>query len=165
MNRSTYEFIKDNCLWSYDGLLRYEAAAFAGQKPSIKFPVDSIEVKAAWIKLTDENDRDRYYVAQHEGKYYGLTSFHILTKDVPKWFWATFHHKDAPDNEFELDDTYGPPPQVAGTVWENYVLGGTQVDFVDEIGKAVILSDYHIEFGFQRSSCITCHSQASSKPP
>ena len=162
MNRSTYEFIKDNCLWSREGLLRYEEAALAGTKPPINFPADSIEVKAVWLELTNESDHDRYYVAQHNGRIHGLTSFHILTKDIPKWFWATFHHKDAPENEFELEDTYGPPPLIEGTVWENYVLGGTQVDFVDEIGKPVILSDHYIEFGFTKSSCITCHSQASS---
>ena len=166
MNRSTYEFIKDNCLWSAQGLQRYRDAMLDGIKPPIRFPVDSIEVKVAWLKFTDSQIRDgmhnRYYTAEHEAHIYGLTSFHILTKDLPKWFWATFHHREAPENQFELPDNYGPPAQVAGTVWENYVLGGTQTDFVDEIGRKIILSDYYIEHDFLRSSCISCHSQASS---
>ena len=123
MNRATYEFIKDNCLWSREGLLRYEQAVLAGTKPPIEFPTDSIEVKAVWIKLQNEHDHQRYYVAEHEGEFYGLTSFHILTRDVPKWFWATFHHIDAPENKFELEDTYGPPPLVTGTVWEKLCAG------------------------------------------
>ena len=168
MNRSTFEFIKDNCLWSSDGLQRYNQAFLEGKKPLIKFPRDSIEVKAVWLEFSqealDKNEHKTYYTAEHDDKIFGLTSFHILTKDVPNWFWATFHHKEAPENEFELKDTYGPPSQIKGTVWENYVLGGTQTDFVDEIGRPSILSDHYIEFGFQRSSCITCHSQASGSP-
>lgn len=168
MNRSTYEFIKENCLWSKDGLQRYAAAALEGKKPQINLPVESVEVKAVWLEFTqkaiDEGAYKRYYTSEHDGKLYGLTSFHILTKDVPKWFWATFHHKDAPENEYELPDDYGPPAIVVGTVWENYVLGGTQIDFVDNVGRPNILSDHYIEFGFQRSSCITCHSQASGSP-
>ena len=166
MNRSSYEFIKDNCLWSREGLLRYADAVIDGRKPDIDFPVESIEVKAAWLEFSEgahnRGDPARYYTAEHQGKLYGLTSIHILTKDVPKWFWATFHHKDAPENQYELPDNYGPPKIVRGTVWENYVLGGTQTDFVDAVGRPIILSDHYIEFGFQRSSCITCHSQASS---
>jgi hypothetical protein len=134
----------------------------------LDFPVDSIEVKAVWLEFSkkslEEGKHLTYYFAEHNGKTYGLTSFHILTKDVPKWFWATFHHKDAPENEFELPDNHGLPAIAEGTVWENYVLGGTQIDFVDEIGRPNILSDHYIEFGFQESSCITCHSQASGSP-
>ena len=169
MNRATYEFIKDNCLWSREGLLRYAEAVISGKKPPVDFPIDSIEVKTAWLEFSEAaittGDPARYYTAEHDGKLYGLTSIHILTKDIPKWFWATFHHKDAPENQFELPDDYGPPQIVQGTVWENYVLGGTQTDFVDTVGKPIILSDHYIEFGFQRSSCITCHSQASSNLP
>ncbi len=169
MNRSTYEFIKDNCLWSRDGLDRYAAAVIAGKKPHIDLPTDSIEVKAVWLEFGADSlprgDPDRYYTAEHDGKLYGLTSFHILTKDVPKWFWATFHHKDAPENQYEREDDYGPPPAVKGTVWENYILGGTQIDFVNAVGHPITLSDHYIEFDFQNSSCITCHSQASNSPP
>lgn len=168
MNRSTYEFIKANCLWSSNGLQRYAMAALEGKKPQLDLPIDSIEVKAVWLEFSEEslaNGVDkRYYTAEHEGKKYGLTSFHVLTKDVPKWFWATFHHIDAPENEFELPDDHGQPALLKGTVWENYVLGGTQIDFVDGVGRPNILSDHYIEFGFQRSSCITCHSQASGSP-
>jgi hypothetical protein len=143
-------------------------AVLDGKKPTLVLPFDSIEVKAVWLEFTPADlaaKRDKkYYVAQENGKTYGLTSFHILTKDIPNWFWATFHHVDAPKNEFETPDTYGRPKELAGTVWENYVLGGTQVDFISSIGEPTILSDHYIEFGFQRSSCITCHAQANASP-
>ena len=166
MNQSTYEFILKNCLYSLDGVKRYAIAFVDGKKPSIIFPEDSIEVKAVWLEFTDEDiqagKQKRYYVAEEDGKLYGLTSFHLLTKDIPNWFWATFHHKDAPENKFEKFDNYGRPKQLNGTVWENYVLGGTQIDFINSIGKKDVLSDHYIEFGFQESSCITCHANANA---
>lgn len=165
MNRSTYEFIKQNCLWSRDGQQRYAEAISEGKKPPISFPSDSMEVKAAWLDFEKEGIPEAkwssYYTAEYDDKKYGLTSFHIITKDIPNWFWATFHHIDAPENEFETEDKFGRPKDLDGTVWENYVLGGTQIDFVTPTGKPTILSDHYVEFGFQRSSCITCHATAT----
>jgi hypothetical protein len=158
MNKSTYEFIKQNCLWSSDGLKRYAKAFIDGKKPALSFPADSTEVKAVWLEFTPQAIKEgkpaRSYTAREGDKQYGLTTLHVLTKDVPNWFWATFHHKDAPANAFELFDSYGQPAEVKGTVWENYVLGGTQTDFVNSTGKASILS----------SSCITCHATAHGSP-
>jgi hypothetical protein len=168
MNRTTFDFIRQNCLFSKDGLKRYAAAVAGNMKPEISFPVDSIEVKAVWLEFDAQAISDgkhkRYYNIEQGGKTYGLTSFHMLTKDVPNWFWATFHHIDAPDNAFELPDLYGRPRELNGTVWENYELGGTQTDFISAIGKPTILSDHYIEFGFQKSSCIGCHAMAHGSP-
>jgi len=168
MNRATYTFIKENCLYSFDGLSRYAKAVVDGKKLPIVFPPDAMEVKAVWLEFTPkdvmENRHRRYYVAELDGKTYGLASFHILTKDVPNWFWATFHHKDAPRNEFEHTDTYGRPKDTDGTIWENYVLGGVQIDFVNSTGESDILSDARIEFGFEKTSCITCHANAKGHP-
>ncbi|UNP29184.1 hypothetical protein [Lysobacter gummosus] len=166
MNRSTYEFIRENCLFSTEGLDRYAEAVRSGKKPQLSLPSDSIEGKAVWIVLTDaqlsSGVGNTYYTIKHDGKTYGLNSFHILTKDIPNWFWATFHHKSTPKNEFETPDTFGQPRDVTGTVWENYVLGGTQIDFVSPTGDPTVLSDHFIEFDFQRSSCITCHAMATT---
>jgi hypothetical protein len=168
MNKATYEFIKANCLYSSDGLKRYAKAYLEGQKPELRFPVESIEVKAVWLEFSEDavksGTHKKYYNIVSGGKTYGLTSFHVLTKDVPNWFWATFHHVNAPKNQFEKIDTYGRPNELDGTVWANYVLGGTQTDFTNSIGSASILSDHYIEFGFQRSSCITCHAMAHGTP-
>jgi len=168
MNKATYDFVRDNCLFSREGGQRYANAVVAGKKKPISFPVDSIEAKAAWLDFDKENipasKRRTYYTAQYKGKSYGLVALHIITKDIPNWFWASFHHKDSPDNPFETGDSAGPPAAVKGTVWENYELGGTQIDFVTPTGAAVILSDHYVEFNFQRSSCITCHATATISP-
>jgi hypothetical protein len=165
LNKATYNFVRDQCLFSKEGQQRYAQAVIAGKKPRISFPVDSIEAKAAWLDFQKENipaDKwSTYYTAQLDGKTYGLTALHILTKDLPNWFWATFHHKDEPPNEFEGGDTHGLPPVLKGTVWENYRLGGTQIDFVTADGNATRLSDHYVEFNFQRSSCMTCHATAT----
>ena len=53
-----------------------------------------------------------------------------------------------------------------GTVWENYRLRGTQVDFVDSTGKPTLLANSHIESDFQTTaSCISCHARATIGPP
>lgn len=165
MNRSTFEFIKRECLWSKEGQERYAAAVLTEKKPPISFPVDSIEVKAAWLDFAKEGistgDQRKYYTAEYQGKKYGLTTLHIITKDLPNWFWATFHHIDAPSNPFEVEDSYGRPKSLDDTIWKNYALGGTQIDFVKPTGAPTILSDHYVEFGFQRSSCISCHATAS----
>jgi len=169
MNRALYEAIKANKLYSKEGQQRYAAEAVKGSKPLLSFPVDSMEVKAAWRSLTQDEikqGKDKtYYVAEWEGQKYGLITLHIITKDVPNWFWATFHHKDNPSNEFEKEDLFPKPKAVIGTVWENYVLGGTQTDFMTAQGDPIILSDFYVENGFLRSSCISCHSLASAAPP
>jgi hypothetical protein len=173
MNRSAFDFIRDRCLFSKDGLQRYAKAVLDQKMPEIQFPIDSIEVKAVWLKFAkagsdkeiDEKNKARYYVAKDpSGAEYGLSSFHVLTKDTPNWFWATFHHMDNPKTPFEVPDTAGRPKDLESTVWKNYVLGGTQTDFVTAIGEKIALADYFIEYKFPPSSCMTCHSQASGSP-
>jgi hypothetical protein len=165
INRTTYEFIRRNCLYNTQAVQRYAAAIEEGKRPRIELPVDSMEVKAAWLDFERElipvEKQRTFYTAEYQGKKYGLNSLHILTKDTPNWFWATFHHQDTPTNPFETLDTFGRPRLLDGTVWVNYKLGGTQVDFTTPTGSATILSDHYVEFGFQRSSCITCHATAT----
>lgn len=168
MNRATYKFVVDNDLFSIEGQQQYTRDFIAGNKPLLSFPVDSMEVKAAWVELTPEDiaaGKDKeHYIAEYEGKVYGLSSLHIITKDIPNWFWCTFHHEDVPDTGAETPDTYGMPKVLEGTVWEHYELGGTQTDFVDSIGQPTLLSDPYIEKGFEKSSCISCHARASMGP-
>ena len=168
MNKATYDFIRNECLFSVQGQQRYAQAVNDGKKPPIKFPVESIEVKAAWLDFQREGIPEEkwatYYTAEYDNKKYGLVSLHIITKDIPNWFWASFHHVDAPNNPFGGTDTFGQPKVLAGTVWEHYKLGGTQTDFTHPTGGPTFLSDHYIEFGFQRSSCITCHATANISP-
>jgi len=167
INKTAYNFIRNECLFSKDGLKRYANAVASGKKPEIKFPVEAIEVKAAWIDLSKhkipKSTWKTYYIATDEKTQikYGLTTLHIITKDIPNWFWASFHHKDVPHNQYETIDDYGAPSEVKDTVWSNYVLGGTQTDFITPTGEPTKLSDFYVESGFQNSSCITCHATAA----
>lgn len=168
MNKATYDFIRSECLYSRDGLQRYAKAVAEQKKPQIQFPVDSIEVKAAWLDLELQNIQkekwDSYYIAEYKGRKYGLSALHVITKEIPNWFWATFHHKDVPENKFESKDGFPPPKNLEGTVWSNYRLGGTQVDFVTSAGIPTKLSDHYVEYNFTNSSCITCHATAAISP-
>src|SRR5262249_38025274 len=76
----------------------------------------------------------------------------------------SFHHKDQIQKEnvtMTSPDNHGLPKLAVGTIWENYVLGGTQVDFTLPVGTPNILGDHNIEFTFVRSSCITFQATAA----
>ena len=172
MNKATYEFVRSQKLYSVEGQAAFASDFVAGKKPALSFPVESMEVKAAWRELTPQEvasgvDR-RYYVVSVKDRKFGLVALHVITKDIPNWFWSTFHHVDAlpPDLEpgSETPDTYGRPAILQGTVWENYKLGGTQTDFYTSTGSKTLLSDAYIEKDFVKSSCITCHAQARRDP-
>jgi hypothetical protein len=175
LNRATYEFVRQQCLFSIEGQQRYAKAVVDGKKPPIQFPADAIEVKAAWLDFADPQGdgsvppvslekQGTYYTAQFQGKKFGLTALHILTKDLTSWFWATFRHQDTPTDDAENSDTFGRPADVRGTVWDNYRLGGTQTDFTTPTGEPTLLSDHYVEFNFLKTSCITCHSTAAISP-
>jgi hypothetical protein len=121
-NRSTFDFIKDNKLFSRAGLKAYN-------KP-IVFPPDSIEVKANWVPVSQladflgksgaPADPKLYHLntVTENGQpvQYALLSFHIISKMVPNWSWATFEHLNNPGrcDVLGCDDTFGAnPPAVA----------------------------------------------------
>jgi hypothetical protein len=58
----------------------------------------------------------------------------------------------------------GVRKETMGSVWQNYILRGTQIDFVTGFGAPTILSSPVIESGFQNSSCMTCHARAAVGP-
>jgi hypothetical protein len=126
---------------------------------------------------------------------WGMSGMHITSKVLPNWFWSTFEHMDNPYrlprfdnannavNEPWLMDSVDAfacsvPPfncnrapetvngaSLKGTMWENYRLRGTQIDFVDSYGNPTRLANSEIETGFQLgASCITCHSIAVLGP-
>jgi hypothetical protein len=187
MNRPTFEFVVNNELYNVEGQEAF-LAVFGGFGKKIDFPVDSMEIKGSWKVLgadgkVPEPTLKRYHTAKSGGFVYGLVGLHIITKDIPNWFWATFEHIDNPRPEIgdvdrsgypARDPTVKPedpdfsirraplPPVLKGTKWENYRLRGTQVDFVDSRGNPTILGNTTIEGGFQASSsCISCHANAT----
>ena len=180
MNQASFDFIVNNDLYYVEG-----QEAFFNQGKKVDFPIEAREIKAQWRRLDDPAMYGKYHTATvtNNGatETWGLTALHITTKDLPNWFWATFEHKDnegiegvvASHDSFGLDTNGDISNQLQqlfqdnklGMKWQNYRLRGTQVDFVDSIGRPTILANSQIERGFQAtSSCITCHARASIGP-
>jgi hypothetical protein len=160
----------------------------------IKMDLAAKEVKAEWLPLTNESWKKRYIWREGlpgpDGKRqaYGLVALHITTKDLGDWFWADFGHVDceeaknacnanqyakAPGNEPVDTTTRGPKAshgangirrETVGTLWENYILRGTQTGFIRPDGQPTKLSNPVLEDTFQDSSCITCHAYATVGP-
>jgi len=127
-NRSTFDFIKNNKLFSRDGLRGYG-------KP-IVLPSDSIEVKANWVPVSQLGqflsgsgspaDPALYHLntTTENGQQvqYALVSFHIISKMVPNWTWATFEHMNNPGrcDVLGCNDTFGAsPPSTAPHLPDN----------------------------------------------
>src|SRR3569833_1964515 len=178
MNQAGYEYIRARALYNTQGQLR---AASSGDP--VSFPAATKEVKAKW-RVISEAERNRYFtmtvkLSDGSQRLYGLTALHLVTKDLPTWFWATFEHVDnpklagnegwqAPSRDTFACGTAQPACNRApggigleGTVWENYRLRGTLTSFVDPAGRPNVLANSELEAGMQpTSSCITCHSRA-----
>lgn len=179
MNRPGFEFIVREGLYSIDGQEKFRATG-----RTVEFPIDTIAVKAAWRQLTQDEikagAKSRFYTfSDPDGTTYGLTGFHISSKAIPNWFWATFEQVDNPPPEIPDSDRYTKlrspnaaspsearlrevPDDLKNTVWQYYVLRGTQVDFTDSMGSPVILGNTQLEGGMQTTaSCMGCHARAT----
>ncbi len=179
MNRYTFDYIRARELYNVGGQLR----AY-GRSTRVSFPYGAKEVKATWRPI-DPSQGARYHttwVAFADGsrRLYGLTGLHVVSKDLPHWFWATFEHVDNPSlkgNEgwkltsrdrfscpTKATDCDGAPTTIGlgGTVWQYYRLRGSQTRFVDDQSQPTRLANSELESGFQRSaSCMTCHSRSA----
>ena len=179
MNRMAFDYIRARELYNIDGQLK-----FLAQHRAVSFPATTTEVKAQWRPI-DAADKHRYHtleVVQGDGtkQLYGLTALHLVTKDLPNWFWATFEHVDNPvradadgwllpsSDRFgcvgERPDCNRAPVGIGleGGVWQYYRLRGTLIRYVDASGQPLRLANSELEAGLQAtSSCITCHARAS----
>lgn len=104
-NRPAHDYIVKNNLYKYSGL-----QAFYGKTgdAAINFPVDSIEVKTNWVKVSDiaacttytgsAADVGKYFYVANEqnGTPYALVAMHVISKAVPNWTWATFESQYNP---------------------------------------------------------------------
>ena len=185
LNRATFDYIRDNSLYSIEGQQWF----FYNRQP-IAFPPGSIQVQAVWRAIGEE-DKARYQWeefrdAKTKKRYtYGLTALHIASKVLPHWFWATFEHVDNPYRPGVFDEGWLNPSRdslacpaselacnraptglgLEGTRWENYRLRGTQIDYGDADGNPVILANSELETGFQQSaSCMSCHVRSTIGP-
>jgi hypothetical protein len=179
MNKSTYEFIRAKKLFNVEG----QIAQFNAGEVNLNFPPNAKEIKAEW-RTIDPSEKPRYHwteVVRTDGsrEVWGLSALHIITKDLPNWFWATFEHIDTkppnpvgPGWQFpSVDRVACPlPPHgceqaptgigLQGTKWEHYRLRGTQIDFITSSGFPTQLSNSQLE-AVQNSSCMTCHAMAT----
>lgn len=172
MNRATYDYIRDNNLYSIEGL---EEKFREGKE--LVLPQPAKEIKARWVRIT-EKDKARYHwrtTKDSKGnvQIWGLSALHIITRDLPNWFWCDFEHVDFERHaeQYSQDTTtrgLNPPSgdkgirkETKGTRWETMRLRGVQTSFVDAEGNPTILANTQIEHGFQqKSSCMTCHARA-----
>jgi hypothetical protein len=193
VNRSLYDTIRDQSLWSQEGILQaVSTASSTSPRPEtfVTFKPAAKAVKAKWIFLcfkdepSCEEKRRRYHwrsITYGDGKtkIWALAALHIMTRDLEKWFWADFIHKDCLDSNNKnckdwIVGTEVPPAEpdprleTKGTKWENYRLMGTETDFTTPIGHAQRLANPTIESKTD-ASCITCHAYAATatlaKPP
>lgn len=117
-NKATFDFIVQNNLYKVSGL----KAAFG---KNLQFPIDSIEVKANWMPVSDipnfTNNKvtlaqvpQLYHVNSAGGVQYALVAMHVISKLVPNWTWATFEHRFNPARCDILGcrDTFGAQPAV-----------------------------------------------------
>lgn len=194
MNKSTFDTIRTLDLYSVEGLeKKYREAVASKNREIFKFEPASKEVKAKWLKIT-EADKPRYHWrtlprrnadGTTTSETWGLVGLHILTKDLPNWFWSDFEHVDwetkqpdgSPDPRKSVDSTTRDDPihgtkatagkdgvrnETIGSVWQNYRLRGTQIDFVDKKGTPIEVANTLIEpLADGPSSCMTCHAKAS----
>lgn len=198
-NEASFDYIVDNGLYYTEGLAdafaQAEAAvdevvanengntARAMQAVSgvVKFPAKAIEVKADWVPLDDipiEQRGDYYqsWAIPDDGstlvpRRYGLVALHIMTKDLPQWFWATWMNKNVLGrcdyygcrDDFGMEPSFTPPNDEANypydsgevtrevkallkmydldRVFQNYRLVGTQTSFTDVTGNPTLLSN------------------------
>jgi len=179
INRAAFDYIVDNQLWHQEGVLA------KATNSGVDFPAASLIVKSNWIQIQPDQ-QGRYYTVpyQQDGQeiLLGLNAFHLVSKDLPNWFWSTFEHVDNPgrcdfigcQDDFGFAPAYIPPHRnlnqgypagdqtralaelfkKAGlpAVWKNYRLKGTQIDFIDSTGQATLLGNSILEPGFGNAS-------------
>lgn len=186
LNRSTYDTIRDQGLYSVEGLEeQFQIAQQTGNRDVIQFDLDSKEIKAKWVRI-EETDKPRYHwrtntITHPDGttttELWGLSGLHIITRDLPNWFWTDFEHVDQEPQAIaegrpSVDPTTRGPNaphgtngvrnEMVGTKWEHYRLRGAQINFVDKFGKPTQLANTLIEpIESGPSSCITCHAKAT----
>jgi hypothetical protein len=130
VNQPQYEFIRGNPKDPRTALYLRQNLPGDGASP-LRFPPDSIEVKAAWrqFRLPEEEGLlPRYYHREAllvdrqtgacEKKVMGLVGLHIVhkTPSRPQWVWSTFEHVDnvavgpgaAPNARPTFNDPCGP---------------------------------------------------------
>jgi hypothetical protein len=118
-NKTTFDYIITNGLWYQQGVAAYFARAAAAVEDNVKFattsisfPRDSIEVKANWVVIKETDKFRFHWNYDSSGQLLGLVAMHIISKDLPNWFWCTFEHVDNPGrgDYVGIHDSFGAEP-------------------------------------------------------
>lgn len=163
MNRAAFDYVVNNDLYFVEGQMDMHR-----RRELIEFPEGACHVTVLWQPIAAEEvskfRSERVEGPQGDPQHWGIAAMHIAAKQSGRWLWTTWEHRDNPDLSLDLNrDASQISTEEAGTEWENYVLVGTQQDFVDEDGRPTLLANSELEIGFagESSSCITCHARAS----
>jgi hypothetical protein len=176
MNRPAFDYVLERELYNVEGQIA------AVQRDPIKFPMESMEVKASWMVVNPALDASRYHTAKalivEAGQAprevtVALTGLHLTSRALPQWTWATFEHVDNAVATRAGERVLRECPDVkkanaemqkalVGSKWANYELVGIQTQFTDATGRPTRLANSQIETSMQStSSCISCHARAS----
>ena len=131
-NRASFDYIVENNLWYLEGLIDAYDNNFV-----VKFPVEAIEFKTNWITITPDQ-MDQYHSAvDSDGDLFGLVAFHIMSKQIPNWTWATFEHVDNPGrcDFIGCHDEFGQTPAIV----EPYALEGGKVYPAETLSPELLL--------------------------
>jgi hypothetical protein len=188
MNEDMFSYILSNGIYNING---QQAMAQANRPTDFPWNAFELKTSWIWIGSDSRYQqlKDKFYIvnayyalADGSGKPNGLyqvgraalTGMHITSKPVPQWFWVTFQNvNDAQYTQItnklpiapavtQANQKYRNVLKGMGSIFANYQLMGTQWQFVDSAGKALLLANSQIESAFQlASSCTTCHATAS----
>jgi len=179
-NRHDFESIVKNRLWYVQGLKQVAALKVNGYIPQGQIiDHESIEIKAEWQRIQCTTDCETKKLLYHwnydkSGNLYGLVAFHLITRALDNWTWATFEWEGNPgrcdyygchdvwggeDIDAPSQPTYQPYPAAklsdkvtslnwkgsAKSEWSHYRLKGTQTAFFGKDGKPTILGSSILE--------------------
>ena len=189
MNQDTFEYIVGNGIYNVNGQQAMAQANKPADFPPTSFELKTSWIWIGTNQSIFNQLNGKYYIVNAyyalvdgSGKPNGLyqvgraalSGMHIISKPVPQWVWTTFQNVyDAqyttatnklpvPAAVQQANRKYRAALKKAGSIFANYQLMGTQWQFVDAAGKAILLANSQIESAFQlASSCATCHSTAS----
>jgi hypothetical protein len=119
VNEIEFEYIYKNQFYNADK----QAEAMKEGSMGINQPVGSMEIKAAWMEMTEDDDKSRFLTTEatipadpnvepstkSRKALMGLVGMHIIhkTPNSPQYIWSTFEHVDnAPD--YDQDGTDRP---------------------------------------------------------
>jgi hypothetical protein len=127
-NKVAFDYIVSNGLWYQEGIAEFfkKAAAAAPDNvafaaAAVAFPRAAIELKANWV-IIEEKDKPKYHwnynyvpataTQPAHTQLVGLVAMHILSKDLPNWFWCTIEHVDNPGrgDYIGIHDSFGATP-------------------------------------------------------